>query len=417
MVYDKTRYDVVVVGGGPSGISAAISASKNGAKTLLVEKEGFIGGMTTSGLLSTWGGKASSSNFEIIKSQCTVKKGHRSVFDPEKLKYIYLKELEKRNVDLLLHVQLSRVNKINDRIDSIEVLGKFGTMIIEGNIFIDSTGDGDLAYLSGVDYTKGRESDGLMQPMTLLFTIGNIDEEKAVYPSFNTHPHLEELMLSYVEEGSVSKPAGHVILMEGYHKGTATVNMTNAIRVDGTSTIDLTKAEIHTRKQVMPIIRFLREQIPGYENCYLLHSANHVGVRETRHFQGDFTITEQHIQENAIFDDWLVSNIVAGFGNHNLTGSGRDEHNVKYNGEPYTIPYGSFVAKGIGNLFLNGRCISGTHMAHASYRLVPVCFAMGQGVGTASALCTKQGISIRDLNIKSLQNVLINQGIQDPNQN
>lgn len=278
MIYENSRYDVVIVGGGPSGISAAISASQNGAKTLLIEKEGFVGGMTTSGLLSTWGGRASSSNFESIKSQCTVKRGRRSVFDPEKLKYIYLKELDRCRVDLLLHAQLCGVKKIDGRIHGVEVLGKEGKIIIEGNIFIDSTGDGDLAWLSGVGYTKGRESDGLMQPMTLLFTVGNVDEEKAVYPTFNTHPDLEEIMMRYVDEGAISKPAGHVILIEGYHKGTATVNMTNVIKLDGTKTIDLTRAEIHARKQVMPIIHFLREQIPGYENCYLLHSASHIGV-------------------------------------------------------------------------------------------------------------------------------------------
>lgn len=415
MLNMKEEYDVVVVGAGPAGIAAAVYAGKNGAKTLLVERNGIVGGMSTGGLLNLFCGRASSGIYDAVSRDMLKRRGTRSVFCPEELKSYYLKMLNESDVDILLHAPFLEAEVVDRKIKSIKVLGKNGSEQIKGKVFIDSTGDGDMAFQTGVPFEKGRESDGLMQPATLMFMVAGVDEERAVYPTFGTHPQYEELMKKEVLEGRITEPTGHIIMIQGYHKGTASVNMTNVIQVDGTEIADLTRAELHTREQVLPIIDFLRRCIPGYENCYLYQTASHVGIRETRHFYGEFRFTHENILENTIFDDWLVSGIVAGPGNHNPKGSGHDPNNIKsYNGESYTLPYGSFLTKEIDNMYLNGRCISGTHMAHAAFRLMPICMAMGQGVGTAAALSVKKKVAIKELDICEVQKILIEQGVKHP---
>ena len=225
-------------------------------------------------------------------------------------------------------------------------------------------------------------------------------------------------MEQYLAQGKIDRPAGHVILVEGYDPGTASVNMTNVIMVDGTSAEDLTRAELLTRKQVPQIVQFLRECVPGYENCYLQQTANTIGVRETLHFEGEYTLTEQDIQNQVVFDDWIVSNASACFGNHSLTGSGSDVNNLPYHQEQYTIPYRSFLPKGVNNLLLNGRNISGTHMAHSSYRVMPICMGMGEGVGVCAALSANRRLSLRHVPIQDVQFILMEQfGVLPPRQN
>ena len=302
------NYQVAVIGGGPAGIAAAVSAARCGAKTILIEKNGFVGGMSTSGLMNHWCGDSSSGFYRKVFDLTTVTRGARAVYNPEELKTCYLSLLEEAEVEILLHAAFLRVNKSGEHIISIDVLGAGEIYSITADVFIDATGDGFVAKNAGVKYCKGRESDQLMQPMSLMFSVGGVDEERAVYPSFNTHPDLEARMQEYLDQGKIDRPAGHVILLEGFIPGTANVNMTNLIMVDGTDVKDLSRAELLTRRQVPQIMNFLRECVPGYENCYLLQTANNVGVRETLHFEGDYKLTEQDILNQEIFDDWVVSN-------------------------------------------------------------------------------------------------------------
>ena len=409
------KYQVAVIGAGPAGIAAAISAARCGADTILIEKNGYVGGMSTSGLLNRWCGDSSSSFYRKVSAMTTAKRGHRVVYNPEELKSCYLKLLEEAGVEILLHSSFVKVNKEGAHIVSIDILGGGEIHSIRADVFIDATGDGFVARDAGVNYCKGRENDHLMQPMSLMFSVGGVDDEKAVYPSFGTHPELEKKMQEYVEQGKIDCPAGHVILCEGFVPGTANVNMTNLIMVDGTDVRDLSRAELLTRRQVPQIVHFLRECVPGYENCFLLQTAHNVGVRETLHFEGDYRLTEQDILNQEIFEDWVVSNAAFSFGNHNLTGSGRDEKNLEYHQEKYTIPYRALLAKGVDNLLLAGRDISGTHMAHASYRVMPICMGMGEGAGVGAALAAVKGISIREVEPKEIQDILINTfGVEKP---
>lgn len=411
----REKYDVAVIGGGPAGVAAAVSAAKCGAKTILVEKNGFVGGMSTSGLMNHWCGDSSSGFYRKVFARTTKMRGSRVVYNPEELKLCYHRLLEEAGVELSLHSVFLRANREAQKIVSVDILGAGEIYSIGAEVFIDATGDGFVAKDAGVGYCKGRETDHLMQPMSLMFSVGGVDEERAVYPSFNTHPELEQKMQEYLEQGKIDRPAGHVILLEGFVPGTANVNMTNLILVDGTDIKDLTKAEILTRRQVPQIVAFLRECVPGYENCYLLQTANNVGVRETLHFDGDYRLTEQDILNQEIFEDWVVSNAEFNFGNHNLTGSGPDGQNPEYHGEKYTIPYRSLLAKGVDNLMLAGRNISGTHMAHASFRVMPICMGMGEGAGVGAALASVSGRTIREVDPGEIQKILIERfGVEVP---
>ena len=373
------HYHVAVIGGGPAGIAAAVSAAKCGAKTILIEKNGFVGGMSTSGLMNHWCGDSASSFYRKVFALTTVKRGSRVVYNPEDLKTCYLSLLEEAGVTILLHATFLKANKEGEHIVSVDIWGAGEIYTISADVFIDTTGDGFVAKNAGVNFCKGRETDHLMQPMSLMFSVGGVDETRAVYPSFNTHPDPEKKMQEYIEQGKIDRPAGHVILLEGFIPGTANVNMTNLIMVDGTDVRDLSKAELLTRRQVPQIVNFLRECVPGYEKCYLLQTANN------------------------------------GFGNHNLTGSGRDAGNLKYNHGKYTIPYRALIAKGVDNLLLAGRDISGTHMAHASYRVMPICMGMGEGAGVGAALAALKGILIREVNPKEIQEILLNTfGVDKP---
>jgi len=409
------NYDIAVIGGGPSGLAAAIAARKFGARVLLIEKEGFVGGMSTAGLLNVWCGSASSAFYERIRSKTTEKRVRRYVFSPEILKNLYLEELEMAGVEILLHALVTDAEVEDGIIKTLILQSKIQKIRLSAKIFIDSTGDGDVAALAGVPYKIGRPSDGLTQPMSLEFVVGGVDDSRAVYPTFGTHPELEEKMRRYVKDGRILPPAGHVILLEGYYPTTAHVNMTNVTHVIGTDCLDRTRAEIHARKQIPQIVQFLRECVPGYENCFVIASGCYAGVRESRHFEGEYILTEHDIIAQKIFPDWIVSNASSSFNNHSLSGSGPDASNLVYKGERYTIPYRSFLPKAVRNLLLNGRNISGNHMSHSSFRVMPICFAMGEGVGTAAALAIKKQTDLCNVDTKEVQRILIEEyGITPP---
>lgn len=409
------RYDVVVVGGGPSGIAAAYAAAHLGSRVLLVEKEGCLGGMSTVGGLNIWCGESGSGFFRRLGEQVNRYPRGRAVYDPEGLKSVYLEELLSVGCEILLYTTLVGVDMDGASIAGLHLYSKGEQFTVSGDVYIDSTGDGDLAYMAGVPYDKGRESDGLMQPLSILFYLDGVDDSRAVYPTFGTHPDLEEKMQSYVKAGRISEPAGHVILIEGARPGTACANMTNVIKVDGTDPTALTAADIHARRQIPAIVSFLQECVPGYENCHLDYSATIIGSREGRRFHGDYTYQAQDILDQTIFEDWVVSNARFPFDNHCMTGSGYDKDNWKYHGESYTIPARCFYPKGVTNLLLNGRNISGTQMAHSSYRVMGICFGIGEGVGAIAHRAAADGVECRRVDICAVQcDLMEHLGVAEP---
>ena len=185
--------------------------------------------------------------------------------------------------------------------------------------------------------------------------------------------------------------------------------MTNAIEVDGTDAESLTKGVFTCRSQIVPIIKFLREYVPGYENCWLMSSASLIGIRETRHFEGLETLDKDDILEAKYYENWVVRRAHFNFDVHNLTGASLDKTGAQKHfkqSNDYTIPYGCLLPKNVENLLLSGRNISGSHMAHSNFRIMSVCIALGEAAGTAAALSIKQNKKLCDVDAKDIQEIV-----------
>ena len=409
------EYDVIVAGSGPAGIAAAVMSGRNGARTLLVESCGRVGGVSTAGMMShftgTVGNRVYHETLERAAEKNPFDRGVKTRYiDPELLTITYIEMLEEANVDILLYTTFCDVIMEENTVKGVICHNKDGFCAFGSKVVIDATGDGDVAYKSGVPYTMGRESDGKMQPATLMFKVGGVDMERAVFAgSFETLVHTEKGELQALAGEKLPAPAGHVLLYRSTIPGIVTCNMTNATGIDGTNAQSITQAEIVCRKQIPEILKFLREYAPGYENCYIVGSASLIGIRETRHFEGIRTITEDDILQAVQHDDYVVYDAHFNFDVHNITGSGLDETGCQHKftqKKGYTIPYGCLVPKEIDGLLLSGRNISGTHMAHSSFRAMPICMGLGEAAGIAAALSVKQNIKVRDIDVKDIQTLV-----------
>lgn len=408
--------DVLVLGGGPAGWGAAVSAAREGANTLLVESSTDIGGVATTGLMSHWTGHTVGGIYEEIVERTHNQYGKnpllsdaemRKFIDHETMKTRALEMLLEAGVKLLLNTMACEPLVEDNVLKGVFVENKSGRQLIRSKVVIDCTGDGDIAARAGAPYYKGRESDGAMQPMTLMVQVGGVEVERIQYVNaFEESYQVPAGDIQQLARMHIKAPAGHVLVYPSVFPGIVTLNMTNVTGVDGTNADDITKAYVQCRRQLPEIMAFLKEYVPGFENSYVLKSAGQIGVRETRHFKGMKTITEQDILEARIFPDWAVANAHFNFDVHNIGGAGLDETGCQKNftqQHGYTIPYGCLVPQKIDGLLLAGRCISGTHMAHANFRAMPICANMGQAAGVAAAMCVEQDVQPRALEVEQLQ--------------
>ena len=411
----SSLYDVLVVGSGPAGVAAAITAGRCGAKTLLIESLGRVGGISTSGMMSHFTGRCGSKLYYEILDRAAKKKPFDTgisarYIDPELLTLTYLEMLDEANVDLLLYTTFCEAIMDENKITGVICHNKNGFCAYYSKVVIDASGDGDVAEKCGAEYIKGRESDGKMQPATLMFKVGGVDTERAVFPgSFETLVPTENGELQALARKNLPHPAGHVLLYRSTIPGIVTCNMTNVTDIDGTKAEDLTRAETVCRKQIPLIVDFLRKYAPGYESCYLIGSASLMGIRETRHFKGLYTLTEQEIADAVQHNDYVVYDAHFNFDVHNISGSGLDKTGCQKNFKQkkgYTIPYGCMVPERIDGLLLSGRNISGTHMAHSNYRVMPICVGIGEACGAAASLAAKQDKQPREIEAAKIRELL-----------
>ena len=406
--------DVLVLGSGPSGLAAAYNAAKNGARVILIEQSGEIGGISTSGLMSHWTGSCGSPLYhEILRRSAEkneFKTDNPTLIDPEKLKTLYFEMLDEVGVKILLYTFAVDTICDGDKVLGAKVVNKSGITDIYAEITIDATGDGDIAAASGAEFILGRESDNQMQPATLMFKVGGVDCDRAVFlPSFESTYQTEKGELQALAKQHIPYPAGHILTYKTTLPGIVTCNMTNAVGIDGTNADDLTKATVTCRRQMDDIVKYLREFVPGYENCFIISSASLIGIRETRHFKGEYTLNEQDILEAKVFDDYVVKDAYFNFDVHNITGAGLDKTGVQHGFKQpkgYTIPYRCLLPVDKENLLLCGRNISGTHMAHSNFRAMPICVGIGEAAGTAAAIAVKQGINIKNLDAKEIREII-----------
>ncbi len=415
-------YDVVVAGSGPAGICAAVAAAREGAKVALVERYGVVGGNLTTGYVGPILGMVGKGTMRdelvellgVPENDMIGVTGRAHDFEMAKIRLMQF--VNHPNIDVYLQTTVTDVVKEGDTLKGIIATSGEGQFALLGKVTIDATGDGIVSYLAGATTEKGRE-DGLMQPVTLEFTIDGVDESKGVICIGDVDDVMlgNERFLDYCKrlslEGEIPERIAAVRLHPTTHSGERQVNTTQVNGVDMTRVDHIFKADLELREQILTLLDFLHKHIPGYENCRIISSGTTTGVRETRRVIGDYIITAEEMAAGCRFDDVIVHRAEFIVDIHNPEGSGQAEEHIQYC-DPYDLPYRCFTPKGIENLYTAGRCISGTHRAHASYRVMSICMAMGEAVGVAAAMCSEKGCTPRTLNVKELQNRLTSKGIE-----
>lgn len=397
--------DVLVCGGGPAGVSAAVTAARNGARTLVVERYARLGGAGVANLVNPLMGDVVSdlaaeaaARFDAIGQ------------DFETLDLVYADMVQDAGASILFHSWVYDVIKEGNRVVGVRFLCKQGVMEVRAKVVIDATGDGDVAYLAGAAYEKGRAGDGKVQPMTIMFRLGGVDKSRGLLCASEEEAFLREVpegvwhdvVMAGTRSGELPHNVGVIRLYECRRPGERIVNATQINGVDGTNVEDLTKAELEGRRQALRVRDFLRRHAPGYESCYIAQMPQAVGVRETRRFLGMQYLTRDDIVSGRKWDTAVVKDACFVIDIHNPEGAGQAE-GFAARAKPYDIPYGCLVPRSLDGLLLTGRCISGSHEAHASYRVQRIVMGIGAAAGTAAATAVQLGCQPRDVPVHLVQ--------------
>jgi len=397
----KESYDVVVIGGGPGGCAAAAGAAAEGADVLLVEAAGCLGGMATSGLVNpfmpyTLEGRSLANPFfnELIDrlEAAGALDETRKVFDDEMMKYVLDRMMAERGVDVLLHARYVSSGMEAGRIRTVTIAAKEGLVRVGGKVFVDSSGDGDLAAFSGARVETGREEDGLCQPMTLCFRIGGIDVTDPLWTGSirGIREKLTEVFLEAKAAGRITCPREDVLVFKTLVPGVLHFNTTRVVGKSGLVSRDLTEAEVEGRRQAVELYRLFKERVPAFRNSFLLKTAASIGVRETRRVMGSYVLGEEDVVNARKHPDGVArSNYPIDI--HNPTGEGTVLKAVP-SGDYYEIPYRCLVPEGVDNLLVGSRCVSATHAGHSSLRVMPVVASLGEAAGRAAAWSAARGI-------------------------
>jgi hypothetical protein len=314
------------------------------------------------------------------------------------------------SVQLKLHAFFVDSLMEGDEITGLITANKSGLEALRARIIIDTTGDADVAASAGAPFEMGRSDDGRMQPASLFFRIGNVNDN-AVQAYMDANPEdtcFQSLVAQARRKGDFDLPRERVCVYRLPRTGEWWANASRVLGVDSTDGEQLTQAEIEGHRQVMVLVNFMRQYLPGFENCYLVDTATQIGVRESRRVLGEYVLTADDVYRARRFDD-AVARVSFPIDIHDVQGSGHFFQGPK-EGPYYTIPYRCLVPKSVENLLVAGRPISATHQAHASLRVMPPCFAMGQAAGTAAALALETNVSPRNIEVKLLRESLTHQG-------
>ena len=399
--------DVIVVGGGHGGIGAAVMAAREGAKVLLIERYGSLGGMASFGEIHPFmpnhmQGKCLDKPVYIEWAQ------HMEKYYPAKIPLDgELNNYEQRKISkeaamlgaedlcleagvrLLYHHQLADVVMRDGHIDALVLLSKSGFTAARAKVYVDASGDADLAARAGCQFEQGGPS-GHCQPMTLCFKLSGIDRK--LMP-----PGKEITRLYHVarEEGRIQCVREDVLMFEWLDEDVMHFNTTRIIHKSGTSGQDLSDAEIEGRRQLRQFLAFFRTSVPGFSRAHLHSIAHHIGVRETRRIKGLVQVVKEDFLNQRKFPDGIAK-VRYEIDIHNPDGSGT-QHMHMPEGQWYEIPYGSIVARDCRNLLVGGRPISVDHAIHSSMRVMPPACSIGQAAGLAAAVAAREGRSPHDL--------------------
>jgi hypothetical protein len=457
------KVDVLVAGGGPSGVSAAVAAARAGASVALIERNGCLGGNGTAGLMGYFGGTDNDHVQGLVKEiheRLRNENGMRRVqvenngifFDVEAMKYVVLQMMEENGVKLRLYTLAAKPIMEGHVVKGAFLESKSGRQAILAKMVVDATGDADLAAASGAPCEKGRESDRKTRPMALLFRIGNIDYPKlAKYVAENpddVHPSaragmldlknqvirifgFQETCIKAHKNGDLD-PDLHYIRFEGMTRAsTAILNTTRMYDVDGSKAEDLTKATVIGYKQIRQLLNVMRKYIPGLENIELIEVAPNMGVRESRRIVGEYVYQIEDVSRSTRFPDTLCTTYrqgTPGTEQHSPDGGEgkRRERGPESPPPPpppptprirtplnrYHIPYRCLLPQKVENLLVPGRAMSASHLAGVWFRGMPNCVMTGQIAGVSAAVAARLGAVARKVDIAQVQNTLRKQGIR-----
>lgn len=421
----EKRYDVVVAGGGLSGVIAAVAAAREGCSVMLVERYGFLGGMATAALVNPFmgyermgenGNKLPVNNaglFQELLDRLDALGGlheNKHTFNEEIMKLVLDRMIKENKIDVLLHSYLIGTEKDGNVITGIRVVNKSGEMLVEGKVFIDATGDADLSYQAGCEVKVGRDEDGMCQAMTMCCRIGDLPEDR-VDRFINKEEYYEKVcgeFLKAKQAGRIKAPRVDVLTFQHVCKSMMHFNSTRVINKSALDAFDLTESEMEGREQVYELYQFMKNNVRGYENSVLVSTGSQIGVRESRRVMGAYVLTEDDLLGCVKFEDSIARGAYM-IDAHSPNGTDTIIKKIK-TGEYYTVPYRSIVAKGIDNLVVAGRPISTTHLAHSAIRIMPICSSIGEGAGTAAAIAVKEEKAFRDVDASKIQSMIKKNG-------
>ncbi len=403
------RADVVVIGGGPAGFGAAVAAAEEGADTLLIERWGFLGGTATAGGVNPFMRYMSGDVqvnagvfgrlLEALDDLCARAgtDAERRQFDPEILKMLLDEMALSAGVRLLFHSFMVDAVADDGLVERAIIANKSGLQAVEAQMFVDASGDADLAARAGAEFEIGRDEDGLSQPMSLFFRTAGVDVDR-----LPTYEQINALYMPEKTAGRIDNPRDDVHRpIFTTHPGEITHNATRMLAHDGTDAASLTDAELQGRRQIRELMTFFKDKVPGFENAFLASIATQVGVRETRRVTGDYILTRGDFERASKFDDAVARGCFS-IDIHSPTGHGLYAQRMPA-GDWYEIPYRCLRPKGFDSLLVAGRPISCDHYIHGSLRVMPIAMSTGEAAGVAAAIAAGQGRKTREIDVAALR--------------
>lgn len=446
------KYEICVIGAGPSGLCAAIAASRQGKKVLLVEKNGYLGGNCALGLpllgfLDLNGKQIIAGMAQEWVDRLTARgmcEGHRvcpkhnsvTCFHSETFKLVAIDWLREEKVDVLLHLEACDTKVEDGRLKKVTFYGKGNRVQVEADMFMDCTGDGDVAYLAGAEYDMGQEDTGVLQPPTVMCTVEGVDTAK-LFDHIEKHPDemtysatidhrpgydapyfrasknhvfvgLRSTFTRLRAEGRMPVERETLIYIKSPNPGEIYINSTRLLRTDATDIVSLTNAELEGQRQVGALVEVLREEVPGFENAFIAAIQPNLGVRETRRIRCHDTLRAEQAVAGEINDQTVALNAYK-IDIHSGVDRSTIFSTIK---EAYGMPYGCLVPKGINGLMVAGRSVGVDAKVMASSRIMPVCMALGEAAGYAAAQALDKGIEAYEVDVQQVRaKILANNGI------
>lgn len=414
-------YDVVVCGGGPAGLIAALAAARGGASVAIIERYGFFGGMATAALVApisvfNYNGKRIIDGipWEFISRLASIGGAREEkplgniTFSPEKYKLVAQRMLLEAGVGIYFHSYLSGCERDGSEIKHIIIENKNGSEAIGGKVFIDATGDADLAVRAGVPLQPSSES---LQPASLIFMLGGVDtdslpmirhsEQGVNYLDLSIRAELEKLRQDDPSIPLFGGPWYCGILEKGF----VLVNMTR-IQANLASNREQTNAECAMREQAFVFADLLKKHIPAFSGSFIVETAAQTGVRETRRILGAYTLTGDDYLNAVDFPD----SVSRGCHPVDIHSGESTSQRCQFLKDAAFVPYRCLYSPGFTNYLVAGRAFSADSVASASVRVQASCMGLGQAAGAAAALCVKEGVNVDEVNTDELRGILVSYG-------